>query len=326
MARPGSNTSEMFAGAHSMQFMQVAARRARQRRSWDDRRVASRCRLMTGERPGGSATDSPGRETCLWGSSRMKRLAIRVRGTVQGVGFRPHVYREAVVRGLVGCVSNDAGGVTIDVQGDDCAVDSFVTALRAEAPAASRVVGLEIDPSDLHAARGFRIVESRIDGERVGPSLPADLAPCSECLREIHDPGNRRSAYPFTNCTQCGPRYTIVDELPYDRARTTMSHFLMCDACAREYADPGDRRYHAEPTACPRCGPSLRLRTAAGRLLATAEQALALAAEAIDSGAIVAIKGVGGYQLVCDATGEAAVLRLRERKRRPDKPFAVMFG
>ncbi len=233
----------------------------------------------------------------------MRRVAIEVRGVVQGVGFRPFVYRLANAQGIAGFVRNDTDAVRIEAEGDD--LDAFLTALREGGPGAVR--SIDVRELAAHGERGFSILESRRDGDHA-MTIPADLAPCAECLAEIADPAARRYRYPFTNCTQCGPRYTIVEALPYDRAHTTMRAFAMCEDCTREYRDPLDRRYHAEPIACPRCGPTLQ-----GDLAAIAE------------GKIVALKGVGGYQLLCDARNEAAVQRLRARKRRPAKPFAVMF-
>lgn len=237
----------------------------------------------------------------------MRRVAIEVRGVVQGVGFRPFVHRLAIAHGVSGFVRNDTDAVRVEAEGE--ALDAFVEALRGGAPGEVR----SIDVRDLPTVgdTSFAIVESDPGGQRA-MTIPADLAPCAECLAEISDPGARRYRYPFTNCTRCGPRYTIVEALPYDRANTTMRDFALCDECAREYRDPGDRRFHAEPIACPRCGP---------RLACDLERAAA----AIANGEIVALKGVGGYQLLCDARSEAAVERLRTRKQRPAKPFAVMF-
>jgi hydrogenase maturation protein HypF len=256
----------------------------------------------------------------------VKRLAVRVSGVVQGVGFRPFVHRAATARGLAGSVRNDGQGVVIDVQGADSDVEAFVAALRNEAPPAARVLGVDVEPVPLGALPGFCIAASETGAGATRPCLPADLAPCAECLRELADPADRRHGYPFVNCTQCGPRYSIVQGLPYDRERTTMRGFALCGACAAEYHDASDRRYHAEPIACPRCGPRLRLVAPSGAVRARDDAALAGAVRAIAEGAVVAIKGVGGYQLVCSATRESTVATLRARKHRPDKPFAVLFA
>jgi hydrogenase maturation protein HypF len=248
---------------------------------------------------------------------------IEVRGTVQGVGFRPWVYRLAVEQGLSGRVRNDPRGVTIEVFGVPQALEIFLRRLRAEAPPAAllREVGEERIPAE--PLPGFAIVPSDGEGAR-RVSIPPDLATCPECLREVRDPADRRHAYPFTNCTQCGPRYTIARDVPYDRPATTMAGFAMCADCRREYDDPADRRFHAQPIACPRCGPSVRLLGPSGEPARLGSDAIAAAALALREGRIVAVKGLGGYHLACNATSPAAVRRLRERKKRDEKPFAVM--
>jgi hydrogenase maturation protein HypF len=253
-----------------------------------------------------------------------------VEGVVQGVGFRPFVWRLATELGLAGRVRNAAGRVEIEARGDPRSLDSFVRRLRGEAPPRARVDA--VTSTALPAGAGeplplpFVIDESTSVAatERL---FPPDIATCDDCLREVLDPADRRHRYPFTNCTNCGPRATIIDELPYDRARTTMRAFPLCPACAVEYADPGNRRFHAEPVACPTCGPRLAYRpTAAPAATAHEDAALAAAAADLVAGRIVAIKGLGGYHLACDATDEAAVQRLRDRKRRWAKPFAVMVA
>jgi len=250
---------------------------------------------------------------------------IQVRGTVQGVGFRPWVYRLAVEEGLSGRVRNDPQGVTIEAFGPREALEAFGKRLRAEAPPAARLV--EVREEDLPAEPpiDFTIVSSAADGARQ-VSIPPDLATCPECLREVRDAGDRRHLYPFTNCTHCGPRYTIARDVPYDRPATTMAGFAMCPDCGGEYGDPADRRFHAQPVACPDCGPRLRLRDAAGGPVADGGDALVVAAAELAQGTIVAVKGLGGYHLACDATSPEAVRRLRERKKRDEKPFAVMVG
>jgi hydrogenase maturation protein HypF len=253
----------------------------------------------------------------------MARLALTVRGVVQGVGFRPFVYRIARERGLSGFVQNQRGVVAIEVEGARALIEAFLEELRAAALPA-RVDAIE--QSELPERRDgeFVIRESNASAE-VLPTLPADLATCAECLAEVASPEERRHRYPFTNCTRCGPRYSIVESLPYDRARTSMKDFVLCADCAREYADVADRRFHAQPIACPACGPQLALLDPTGRELARGDDALRRAAEAIRRGEVLALRGLGGFQLLCDAESETAVTRLRRRKRREEKPFAVMF-
>jgi hydrogenase maturation protein HypF len=248
---------------------------------------------------------------------------IQVRGTVQGVGFRPFVYRLAREEGVSGCVRNEARGVTIEAFGTAPALDVFLRRIETDRPPAAEVreVCAEAIPADA-APGGFEIVASRGEGER-RVSIPADLATCPECQAEVHDPRDRRHGYAFTNCTHCGPRYTIARDVPYDRAATTMAGFALCGECRREYEDPADRRFHAQPVACPACGPRLRLLGPAGEELEASNPLLAAAA-ALRDGRIVAVKGLGGYHLACDATSSGAVRRLRERKKRDEKPFAVM--
>jgi hydrogenase maturation protein HypF len=254
----------------------------------------------------------------------MTRLGLQVHGIVQGVGFRPFVRRAALACGVTGWVRNGTGGVRIEVQGSDRALDGFLEALARLPPPAS-IAALEREVLDERRESDFLILASAADAP-VAAVLPADLAPCAECLREIDDPEARRYRYPFTNCTACGPRYSIVLELPYDRGRTSMRAFAMCSACEAEYRDPDDRRYHAQPIACPRCGPQLALLSPAGAVLARAEAALDEAAGRLRRGEVLALRGVGGFQLLCDARDAAAVARLRARKRRPDRPFAVLFA
>ncbi len=248
---------------------------------------------------------------------------IFIRGTVQGVGFRPWVYRLAVEEGISGSVRNDASGVTIEAYGPPEALEAFRLRLGTEAPPAALVRGWREEVIPAASTDGFAIVCSEGEGAR-RVSIPPDLATCAECLREIRDPADRRHLYPFTNCTHCGPRYTIARDVPYDRSATTMAGFAMCPACRQEYEDPLDRRFHAQPVACPDCGPRLRAVSAAGHAAGEGGDALAVAAAELRAGRIVAVKGLGGYHLACDATSAEAVARLRERKHRDEKPFAVM--
>lgn len=252
------------------------------------------------------------------------RWRLTVRGTVQGVGFRPFVYREATARGLAGWVRNSPAGVVIEVEGDAAALAALRDAIRRTPPANARITALEVRDLAPRGAAGFRIATSEAGGPRSLQLLP-DLATCERCLAELLDPNDRRYRYPFINCIDCGPRYSIIEDLPYDRSRTAMRHFPLCAACRAEYHDPANRRFHAEPNACPACGPRLALWEAAGAVLARDDDALVGAAQAIREGRIVAVKGLGGFHLVADARDAAAVARLRARKRRPDKPFAVMF-
>ncbi len=254
----------------------------------------------------------------------MTRLALSVQGVVQGVGFRPFAYRAAVARGLSGWVENGKGGVRIEVQGPDAALEGFIAALQSELPAPGRVDHIERTVVEQQPESRFVIRQSR-EGGSVQPTLPADLATCPECLREISDPGERRYRYPFTNCTRCGPRYSIVEGLPYDRVRTSMKGFTLCADCAREYADPLDRRFDAQPIACSRCGPELELLGSDSASEARGDAALQGAAELLVDGKVLALRGLGGFQLLVDATNPEAVAALRQRKRRDAKPFAVMF-
>jgi hydrogenase maturation protein HypF len=252
---------------------------------------------------------------------------LRVRGTVQGVGFRPFVQRTAVRLGVGGWVRNDAQGVLIRAVGSPVVVEAFAQVLACEAPAAATVDAVEDVPNwDFSAVDAdFKIIASERNDLAVETAVPPDLALCAECRRELGDSRDRRQAYPFINCTQCGPRYSIIESLPYDRPQTTMRSFAMCPTCTREYGDTSDRRFHAQPNACPACGPQLTFSTAAGEPPVAAEAALARAAAELRAGKIVAVKGVGGFHLMCDATDEAVVAELRRRKHRDEKPLAVMF-
>ncbi len=248
---------------------------------------------------------------------------MRVRGTVQGVGFRPFVYRRAVALQLSGWVGNDARGVVLEVEGPTAALDALVLALQDDPPPLAVVEGVEAVAVPPRGVTGFAVVATRAHG---GTDVPVstDVAPCSACLQQMRDPADRRAGYPFVNCTDCGPRYTIVRDVPYDRAATTMASFVMCAPCQSEYDDPADRRFHAQPNACPDCGPATTW-SAAGAV-SNAAAAVQAAVDCLLGGGIVAVKGVGGYHLACDAGDERVVTELRRRKRRPDKPFAVMVG
>ncbi|MEU9390363.1 carbamoyltransferase HypF [Streptomyces sp. NPDC048324] len=245
---------------------------------------------------------------------------FQVEGIVQGVGFRPFVYRTASALGLDGWVANVDGHVEGEVAGPCRDIEEFADRLRTDAPALARVRRIRLsDDARAYLPAGFRVRHSPPGDPDAAPrEIPPDAAICDACLRELRDPADRRHRYPFINCTDCGPRASIIEDLPYDRVRTTMRHFPLCADCAAEYADPADRRFHAEPVACPVCGPRLAWDELRG------EEALRSAVKTVADGGIVALKGLGGYQLVCDAGESAAVAELRRRKRRPAKPFAVM--
>jgi hydrogenase maturation protein HypF len=249
-------------------------------------------------------------------------LHIEVRGTVQGVGYRPWVYQLARRIGVAGRVWNHSRGVAIDAYGTHHALAAFIVRLKGGAPPAARVRSVTVSEVPDAQLDTFTIADSETSSER-HVSIPADLATCDDCLRELLDPDDRRYRYPFINCTNCGPRYSIVYGSPYDRAKTSMAFFEMCEACRSEYESPLDRRFHAQPNACPDCGPRLAAVTPQEKSIET-DDPIGFAARALRAGLIVAIKGLGGFHLVCDATSPAAVQRLRERKRRETKPFAVM--
>ena len=251
------------------------------------------------------------------------RLRLEISGAVQGVGFRPTVYRLATSLELVGWVINDARGVVLEVEGPRGRLEKFREQLAASPPPHARVEECDATWLEPAAFERFEIRHSDGGGERAVVVLP-DLATCPECLGEVLDARDRRHGYAFANCTHCGPRFSIVRALPYDRPNTTMAGFTLCDACRAEYEDPLDRRFHAQPTACAACGPALALWNASGAVLARDGAALSAAAAALSEGRIVAVKGLGGFHLMCDAADAAAVSRLRERKARPEKPFAVM--
>ncbi len=253
-----------------------------------------------------------------------RRLRVRVFGLVQGVGFRPFAHRRAIALGLAGWVMNTPQGVAIEVEGPSDELAAFLDAIRNGPPAGALVTAVDVVEAAPSGQPGFAILASEAGGARQA-RIPVDLAPCADCLAELADPAGRRWRYPFINCTACGPRFSLIEDMPYDRARTSMRGFAMCADCRAEYEDPSSRRFHAEPNACPACGPRLALLDAHGAVIASEDAAFKLAAAALAGGSVVAVKGVGGFHLACDARSGAAVARLRERKRRPGKPFAVMF-
>jgi hydrogenase maturation protein HypF len=251
----------------------------------------------------------------------MNGLRIQIRGIVQGVGFRPWVYRLAKEEGIAGRIWNDSAGVVIDAFGGDGPLGTFLRRLETSAPPAAQVREVTWAEIESEPVEGFVITPSS-EGEVRNISIPPDLATCDDCLDDISASGNRRFRYPFTNCTNCGPRFTIARDIPYDRAVTTMASFVMCDECSAEYGNVDDRRFHAQPNACPVCGPRLSAVDGGGEPVEG--DSVALAAKHLVEGRIVAVKGLGGFHLSCDATSPDAVKRLRERKRRDEKPFAVM--
>jgi hydrogenase maturation protein HypF len=258
-------------------------------------------------------------------TEKMESWRLNVRGVVQGVGFRPFVYRLAQENGLKGWVCNTSSDVTIVLEGAPAALARFRKELKASPPPRSRIESISVRREPFSGYERFEIQPSQ--SQEGGYQLVSpDLAICPDCCREIADPADRRYGYAFTNCTNCGPRFTIIEDIPYDRPRTTMASFCMCPACQKEYDDPLDRRFHAQPNACPVCGPHLKLMDRAGHLVAEKTAALARAEQLLGQGEIVAVKGLGGFQLACDAQNEDAVRRLRDRKRRPAKPFAVMVA
>ncbi|MEU6166905.1 carbamoyltransferase HypF [Streptomyces tanashiensis] len=284
---------------------------------------------MTTARPAPAPAPAP--------ATAPRRSRVVVRGVVQGVGFRPFVYALATGLRLSGHVTNTADGVVAEVEGDPADVASFCARLAPDAPPLARVESVESAEVTARGGSGFTIVPSR-QGGAVRTLVPPDTATCDDCLAELADPADRRHLHPFITCTHCGPRFTIVTGLPYDRVHTTMAGFPMCADCAREYADPADRRFHAQPVACPHCGPRLRLVTEPGPASSGTDPApghdrtapdpgadpIAAARGMLASGAILAVKGLGGYHLACDATNSDAVAELRRRKARGDKPFAMM--
>ncbi|HEV2324196.1 MAG TPA: acylphosphatase, partial [Terracidiphilus sp.] len=253
-----------------------------------------------------------------------QRAVLLVRGVVQGVGFRPFVFRLAQEEDLAGFIGNDTDGVTIEIEGAPSRVEAFVTRLRAEAPPLSRIDSVALHTVAPTGESGFRIVASEVLG-RVSTGIPADAATCPDCLRELFDPADRRYRYPFLNCTNCGPRFTITRRIPYDRPQTSMAQFEMCPACQAEYDDPANRRFHAQPNACAVCGPHVWLTNSDGVELASRDAAVLASIDRLAAGEILAVKGIGGFHLSVDATSESALMRLRQRKRRFGKPLAIMI-
>ncbi|HEY8902060.1 MAG TPA: carbamoyltransferase HypF [Chthoniobacterales bacterium] len=255
----------------------------------------------------------------------VERARILVRGAVQGVGFRPFVHRLATELGLCGWAQNSSQGLVIEAEGASDVLGQFLSRLERECPPRAEIREIRHETIAPAGDAAFEIRASDASGAKTAAILP-DIAPCPDCLRELFDPANRRHRYPFINCTNCGPRFSIIESLPYDRPATSMKAFALCPDCAREYHDPADRRFHAQPNACPVCGPRLALWDGKGGTLAEGDDALRRAADAIRAGAVLALKGVGGFQLIVDARNEGALALLRRRKCREEKPFAVMMS
>ncbi|MCG9696460.1 carbamoyltransferase HypF [Shewanella sp. Isolate11] len=263
-------------------------------------------------------------EVAVCSPTAIRRSRITVSGIVQGVGFRPFIYRLANRWQLNGFTFNHSKGVTIELQGCPENISKLIHALKTTLPVLARIDNIEQQNIAIESqCSSFEIIESEAD-DNAQVAVSADKTSCQDCIDEINDPHNRHYQYPFTNCTNCGPRYTLIKSLPYDRKNTAMAEFEMCDSCAKAYHDPLDRRYHAQPVSCPQCGPSITLIHIDGEVLANKNAALQACVELLEQGKILAIKGLGGFHLVCDATNDTAVSHLRQRKQRPAKPFAVM--
>ncbi|MFH1051629.1 MAG: carbamoyltransferase HypF [bacterium] len=253
-----------------------------------------------------------------------KRVHIAIKGAVQGVGFRPFIYRIAIELGLKGFVRNSSIGVFIEAEGEKRLLDLFILKIEKEKPYLSYITSFEYSFLDVIGFTSFEIRESEKEDDISAIILP-DIASCPDCLSEMFDPSNRRYLYPFINCTNCGPRFSIIESLPYDRPNTSMKNFIMCDECRQEYTNPNDRRYHAQPIACPKCGPHIELFDNFGKLICKNHDAISETCEHVLSGKIVAVKGIGGFQLIANACDDDIVLRLRDKKQREEKPFAIML-
>ncbi|MHB1687839.1 MAG: acylphosphatase, partial [Ignavibacteriaceae bacterium] len=252
------------------------------------------------------------------------RVHIVIMGAVQGVGFRPFIFRLAKEMNLNGYVLNSSQGVFIEAEGNKNILDEFILRIEKERPSLSVITSFEFSFLDPVGYREFEIKESEKNNETTALILP-DIAVCKECLKEMFDPNDRRFLYPFINCTNCGPRFSIIESLPYDRPNTSMKVFEMCEDCRKEYENPLDRRFHAQPIACPKCGPHLELWNDKGNILSAHHPALVEAANKIKQGSIIAFKGLGGFQLIVDSRNNKAVSNLRVKKCREEKPFALMF-
>lgn len=253
-----------------------------------------------------------------------QRFQILIQGAVQGVGFRPFIYKLAHELNLNGIIANNVNGVSIAVEGDERLLNEFISRIKSDKPRHSVINSINVTKLELNGYDDFKIIESESFGEPDTIILP-DIAVCNECLIEMFDPENRRYLYPFINCTNCGPRFSIIESLPYDRPNTSMKNFEMCDQCREEYENPLDRRFHAQPIACPKCGPQVQLLNQNGKLICEKEDAISEAVQKIKEGKIIALKGLGGFQLIVNTVDDNAVRKLRERKHRDEKPFALMF-
>lgn len=253
-----------------------------------------------------------------------RRIKINIVGAVQGVGFRPFIYRLANELSLAGFVKNNMSGVHIESEGEKDLLEIFLIKIQKEKPKRAIITSLEYSLLDEIGYKKFEIIQSEALGE-LNVLIQPDIAPCEDCLREMFEPGDRRYLYPFTNCANCGPRYSIIESLPYDRPNTSMKYFLMCEECKSEYGNPNDRRYHAQPVACAKCGPKIELYNSEKINICQENEAVIACVEKIQNGKIVALKGVGGFQLICDCSNEKTVSELRSRKHREAKPFAIMF-
>lgn len=254
----------------------------------------------------------------------ISRSKIAIRGAVQGVGFRPFIYRLAAELNLKGFVNNSTLGVFIEVEGKKSILDEFILRIEKEKPPISVITSLEFSFLDPVGFTTFEIQKSETSGEKTAIILP-DIAVCSDCINEMFDPNDRRFRYPFINCTNCGPRFSIIESIPYDRPNTSMKSFQMCEVCQTEYEDPLNRRFHAQPIACPNCGPHIELWDKSGKIISRCDDALLKTVEKIKEGKIIALKGLGGFHLIVDARNDSAAMRLREKKHREEKPFALMF-
>lgn len=254
----------------------------------------------------------------------IQRVSIVIRGAVQGVGFRPFIYRLATELQLKGFVLNSPTGVFIEAESEKEILNTFLLRIEKEKPIHAIIQSMEFSFLDVVGYTQFEICDSETNGKTSAFILP-DIAVCDDCLKEMFDPNDRRYLYPFINCTNCGPRFSIIESLPYDRPGTSMKIFEMCDDCKQEYDNPLDRRFHAQPIACPKCGPHIELITHSGKILSRNNNTILATADKIRQGKIVALKGLGGYQLICRADDENIIAELRKRKNREGKPFALMF-
>jgi hydrogenase maturation protein HypF len=253
-----------------------------------------------------------------------QRFQILIQGAVQGVGFRPFIYKLAEELNLKGIISNTVKGVSIDIEGDESLLNDFIKRIKKDKPKLSHITAFEINRLEVNGYDDFKIIGSDSLGDPAAIILP-DIAVCDKCLSEMFDPNNRRFLYPFINCTNCGPRFSIIESLPYDRPNTSMKNFKMCDECKEEYENPFNRRFHAQPIACPKCGPKVQLLNKNRKLICEKEDAISEAVQKIKEKKIIALKGLCGFQFIVNAGNDDAVKRLRERKQRDEKPFAVMF-